>query len=671
MISPRHRLALLLTVVVAGGVLRFGAVGYGLPRHDLGQDEMITALRVRDGVLTGRPGWPTFHWPNLNVYLSLGAVATARWLERAAGLTEHDDVLIGRVYTAALCTLTFVLLYLVAARLFDPLVGVVAAGFLAVIPLHAFRSRLWVPDAPMTFFYTLALLAAVGIVVRPTYTRFALAGAAVGLATATKYNGVGACLPVLVAALLALPRVQDRWPVAASANRLVLAAAVSVATFFAVEPLALPLFDRMLGGMGFVGDLYTEAPATGLLGWRTWRYIASSFFFSAGYEGVGPLISVLALVGWVWLLIRRSRSGVLVWLPGLLYLLAYCSLLRTAYERALLPLTVHIAVAAAVALVDGARWLESRAKALLPRAPVASAVILAALLVAAVPVTGHVVASRYGETRVKAADWLDANVPAGAFVMREWDMIEPTARHFSFNRRVLDLWGPGWTPKLVACYMDYVVTTSTNFRWVRQQRSRTGLDRKAFYYDELFDGATFELVAKFEPDLHTFGPEVRIYRSLTPAGRVLGPGKRQLDLLQPLHWVSDDRLRRGRRQGSIDIRAGHDLVAGKIGVRPAGRYALEVTARSPGGAQLEIGLGSERRTLLIESERTVRLESFLRRSRSWWRVGAGDGFQDGDEITLVGARLVRVSELRPRRSKASEETPQATRSPPSPLTTGR
>ncbi|MFQ5350964.1 MAG: ArnT family glycosyltransferase, partial [Thermoanaerobaculia bacterium] len=256
--SPRQRYALLLTVVVVGGVLRFGAASYGLPRHDLGQDEMITAMRARHGVLQGRPAWPRFHWPNLNVYMSSGAVTAVRWVEGRVGLDLHDDVLIGRWLSAALGTLTLVALYLAAARLFDPLTGIAAAGFLALTPLHAFRSRLWVPDVPMAFFYTLALLAAVWILAKPTYTRFVAGGVAIGLATATKYNGVGACLPVLVAALLALPQIDDRWRVAAVLNRLALAAAISVAVFFAVDPFAVGFFDEMLKGIGFVSGTYID-----------------------------------------------------------------------------------------------------------------------------------------------------------------------------------------------------------------------------------------------------------------------------------------------------------------------------------------------------------------------------------------------------------------------------
>ena len=607
MISPRHRYALLLTVVVVGGVLRFGAAGYGLPRHDLGQDEMITATRVRDSVLVGHKGWPRFHWPNLNVHMSRGVVEAVRWVESRAGLGALDDVLIGRVYTAVLGTLTLVALYLAAARLFDPLIGVAAAGFLAVIPLHAFRSRLWVPDVPMTFFYTLALLAAAWILARPTYTRFVLGAVAVGLATATKYNGVGACLPVAVAAVLALPVIQDRWRLAAILSRLVLGAAISVAVFFAADPFALARFDEMLNGMAFISGSYIDAPASGFLGWHIWVYIARSFY-AGGYEGVGPLISILALSGWALLLVRRSRAGLLAWLPGLLSLLAFSSILHDPFERMFLPLTPHIT-----------------------------------MLAAAAPVTRHMVAARHDETRVKAAQWLDANVPAGAFIKREWDMVWPGSRRFDFNRQVHDLWEGRWTPQLVSQHVDFVVTTSTNFERVRRQRRRPIYARQASYYDEMFAGPLFELAARFEPDLYTFGPEVRIYRTLRPRGGVLGPAKTDLDLLRQVPWVSTIRLRQEQRQeGGFRFRAAHELIAGKASVRPGGWYTLEVSAMTSTVAPLEIGLGDRLKTFHIEGEQTVAVRAFLRQGKIWWRVGAGPDLAETDELLVHGARLVRV-----------------------------
>jgi hypothetical protein len=653
MISPRQRHALLLTVLVAGAALRFAAVGWGLPRHDLGQDEMITAARVRGGVLVGHPGWPRFHWPNLNVHLSRGAVEAVRRVERWAGLATHDDVLVGRVLTAALGALTLLVLYLAAAQLFDPVVGIAAAGFLAAIPLHAFRSRLWVPDVPMTLFYTLALLAAVRILARPTYARFVAGAVAVGLATASKYNGVGACLPILVAAFLALPAIEDRWKAAAILSRLALGGAISVAVFFAVDPFALPLFDEMLAGMGFVTSLYIDVPAAGLLGWQIWRYILGSFF-AGGYESVGPLISILALAGWGLLLVRRSRAGVLAWLPGLLYLLIFSSLLHDPYERMFLPLAPHIALLAAVSLVEGARRVGAWAGRTRPASPVTAGVTMAVLAIAVVPVTEHVVAARRGETRLEAAAWLDAHVPAGAFVMREWDMVQPGARHFDFNRRLYELWGGDWTPRLVSRSMDFVVTTSTNFERALRQRRRPIVARRAAYYEEMFASPLFELAAKFEPDLRAFGPEVRIYRCLHPRGRGLGAARRELDLLRQPPWFSDKRLRRDlEREGRIRLQSRGELMADKVSVRPGGWYALEVTAASPGSAPLEVGLGNRLEVFRIGGEQTVTVRAFLRRGKNWWRIGAGPGFAAGDELSLRGVRLVRLLPGRPGETLAS------------------
>ena len=308
-----------------------------------------------------------------------------------------------------------------------------------------------------------------------------------------------------------------------------------------------------------------------------------------------------------------------------------------------LPLAPHIAMLAAVALVSAARQLESLASRRLPAAPVAGGVILAVLLVAAVPATGHVVAARHGETRLEASEWLDANVPAGAFVFREWDMVEPAARHFDFNRRLHDLWDPGWTPELVAHYMDFVVTTSTNFDRVRRQRSRAFFAQRAAYYDEMFNGPLFELAVGFEPDLLTFGPEVRIYRALRPRGPILGPARTELDLLRQIPWVSTIRLRQEHYQeGGFRFRAPGEVMAGKASVRPGGWYALEVSAESSSAAPLEVALGNEWKTFRIEGESKVVVQAFLRQGKIWWRMGPGAGFREEDQLTVLTARLVRM-----------------------------
>lgn len=641
MITPRHRHALLLAVIVLGGLLRLGAVGHGLPRHDLGQDEMITATRVRHGALEGHRGWPRFHWPNLNIHLSRAVIRAVRWVEGATGAAAHDDFLIGRIYTAVLGTLTLLALYLTAARLFDPWVGISAAAFLAVAPLHAFRSWLWVPDVPMTFFYTLALLAAARILARPSYPRFVAAALAVGLATATKYNGAGACLPVVVAAVLSSPALGRRWRWAALASRLALAAALALAVFFAVDWYALVRLDEVLEGVDFVRGRYIDAPASGLLGWHIWLYVLGSFF-GGGYEGVGTIICLLALAGWGVLLRRGGRPALLAWLPALLYLLLFSSILHDPFERMFLPVVPHLALLAAVALVAGVRQVASRLGESRRGEAFAAALGAAVLLAAAVPATTQTVAARRGDTRLAAAAWLDSHVPAGAFLLREWDMVWPASRRFAFTRRHHELWEGDWTPRLVARYMDFVVVTSTNYERARRQRYRPAYARQAAYYDALLDGPMFELVARFEPRLDRFGPEVRVYRGLLWRGPVLGPARSEADLLRGRLWVSDPRLRRERQEaGGFRLRAPGEMVAGYIVVRPGGRYRLEVRVDSPGAAQVEAGLAEAAEVVDFVDRAVVRVPTSLEQGKAWWRVAAGSDLGPGAELTVRDVRLLR------------------------------
>ena len=119
-------------------------------------------------------------------------------------------------------------------------------------------------------------------------------------------------------------------------------------------------------GALWVGELYTSEPPTGFLGWHIVRYVARSFF-RGDVEGVGPLITALAVAGFLLLLWRRSRAAVMVWLPALLYLLAYSSVLRNPYERNFMPLLPHLAIASAVAVVAFGRAAEALAQRRWPR----------------------------------------------------------------------------------------------------------------------------------------------------------------------------------------------------------------------------------------------------------------------------------------------------------------
>jgi 4-amino-4-deoxy-L-arabinose transferase-like glycosyltransferase len=80
--------------------------------------------------------------------------------------------------------------------------ALLGAVLLAVMPLHVRESHYVLTDVPATFFVTLTFLLSLRAHERSTVRAFALAGAAAGLAAATKYNGgLALVMPLLAWAL--------------------------------------------------------------------------------------------------------------------------------------------------------------------------------------------------------------------------------------------------------------------------------------------------------------------------------------------------------------------------------------------------------------------------------------------------------------------------------------
>jgi len=94
---------------------------------------------------------------------------------------------IGRLWTIALTVLTIPLVYLVGRRIMSPLVGLLAAGAWTVLPLVLDYGRVVRSDSAATCFGLLAFLACLRAIDVPSWRRFAIAGAAIGLAVSTRY----------------------------------------------------------------------------------------------------------------------------------------------------------------------------------------------------------------------------------------------------------------------------------------------------------------------------------------------------------------------------------------------------------------------------------------------------------------------------------------------------
>ena len=107
--------------------------------------------------------------------------------------------LAGRLLVVAFGGASLYLVYRLGKAAFSPLVGLLAALFLAVEPVHVRYSHVAVTDVPATAFSLLALLLLVGAA-QGRGRRWLVAGAvAAGLATSVKYNLGMLFIPATVA----------------------------------------------------------------------------------------------------------------------------------------------------------------------------------------------------------------------------------------------------------------------------------------------------------------------------------------------------------------------------------------------------------------------------------------------------------------------------------------
>jgi 4-amino-4-deoxy-L-arabinose transferase-like glycosyltransferase len=404
----------LALVLIAAAVLRFWGLRHGLPYSPaIDEPEIVdrALAMMRTGTLSPHP---FYDYPALYMYVQL-AVFIVRFLIGAftgawTSLNAIDPVqfyVAGRAVTALIGTATVLLVFQAGMR-WGARHALLAAGLLAVLPLHVQASHHVLTDTPMTFFVTLALVLALSAHERGTAAAFAWSGAAAGLAAATKYNGAIALLMPLVACLMT-PRGKDSRLKCAGA-----AVGACVLAFFAGAPytlLDLPTFLNAFAQLSthYGGSGPAEVPAATYV-----KHLLIHFGYPA---------ALLALAGLIMAIVRivkgpgRARWAVLLVMP--LVHFALISKQQLVYGRYLLPMVPMLCLLAANAVVSGVSLLRRYE---IPRGP--RAALIAGLTAAALvhPAYASIrfdrLIGRRGTTQM-AYEWIRQNIPAESSVVIE------------------------------------------------------------------------------------------------------------------------------------------------------------------------------------------------------------------------------------------------------------
>ena len=495
----------LAVIIVVAALLRFVALGSGIP-FNIGVDEPEIMNRVVQMMRTGDFNPHFFDYPGLYFYVQLG-VAVLRFLAGATTgewnaleqVDTPDFYLWGRALTAILGTLTVVLVYRVGMR-WGARHAALAAGLMAVMPLHVRESHYVLTDVPVTFFVTLTLLLTLGAHERERAASFALAGAAAGLAAATKYPG---------ALVIVVPLIAVWMTLGTKPSRLIASLAVlggAVAAFLVAAPYTILDLPAFLNGYAHLAGYYSPKrlaePA-----WVTYyKHLSRSmdwpaFLLLLGGLGLGAVRAIRGP--------GRVRWTVTIVFPLLYYY--FLSGQTLVFGRYLLPLLPFVCVLAAVGTVSGVSLLRRFDIPRAPRTAVIAALTAAALAPPAWQSMNFVRTIARTSTVEQAYDWIRSSVPKGSSIVIETQalLLSPKAyKARNVPQLVLDSRVPGDHDAYVKDGVDYIVASSQKYGDA-MTRPKDFPDLHGAY-SRLFEES--QEVMRFTPNAEHPGPEIRILR---------------------------------------------------------------------------------------------------------------------------------------------------------------
>ncbi|HEX9990911.1 MAG TPA: phospholipid carrier-dependent glycosyltransferase [Chloroflexia bacterium] len=527
-----HPATLALGGITLGALfLRVFGISDNLPYTSY-PDEPAVADRALGILQTGDYNPHYFVYPNLYTYMQAAVYAvrffylvSAGQLSNLDSITPTDFYLWGRLLTALLGALTVPLVYLAARRLYGVTVGLITSAFMATNSVHLVHSQLITTDVPATFFSALSLLAIVRLLppgedlkandgqarLAPV-SGYVAAGVAMGLAVGTKYNSALVLLPFLVAHAYAVADVPEERVRRFLGVRLWAGLGAVAATFLLTTPFIifdLPSFlnevasvitHYRFGHLGFEGD-------------DNWRFYTEIFLRTDTWP------TLLTLVGIVVAFVRHRRADVLLLIFPLAFYLSMSSY-RVNFTRNLLPMLPFTSILAAVPLAFAGKALLARilaSRRINPRLAGRIAPWLLALLVAlsVLPMTASALQRGYRQTqpdtRVRASQWLDANVRPGTKLWLEpqTPVLTPGRYLTGHSEHVTDN-PPDW---YVANRYEYVVLSEGAYKDVVYDHPEANPPLRDAYLRFFADNES-RLAASFESNkIDHPGPSIRIYRT--------------------------------------------------------------------------------------------------------------------------------------------------------------
>jgi hypothetical protein len=334
--------------------------------------------------------------------------------------TLDQVLLVARLASAAMGTLTIPVVFKIVKRLFSETTALAAAAFFALSFVPILYSRQIVLDVPMTLFYAIALYFCVRILRTGRWSHYLLAAFFAGIAVATKYDAVFVTASIAIAHFWKSRETRRNVLKIFFDHKLAAAAGVSILSFFAGHPYAFLWFPSFVRATRNLANLVHDTEWYLVL--IKPQAILEKIWESNYVKGLVNIVSAegvvffaLILLGLAWVLRRPTRESKFFTLSALVYFLGALGFMGFSRYRDLSTLALFYAAFAAFGLTFLGETLGRGRRG---RTAFAALAVLVLAVVGARSL-GRVYYLAEDDTTQIAERWIRRNLPAGGIFGRE------------------------------------------------------------------------------------------------------------------------------------------------------------------------------------------------------------------------------------------------------------
>lgn len=519
-LSQFGRRVIILTIGIITGVafiMRFKGIWFGYPLT-IHPDEHHLVNSAINIVKTHDLHPHTFVYPSLNIYLQAIAYSLLQIYHSILGhpvgnIAKIDYYLVGRTVTVLLSVATVYITYEMGKRLFNEIIGILAAFFVCMSSLHLSNSYTITVDSPVAFWSSLSMLMAIRIYKdggKKLY--YLLAGIFAGCAVGCKYTAVFAILPMVAAHIY---HVKNKMPKEWIDGNLIYSLLIGAAAFFLTTPYALLDLKEFFRYLAYQRSAYAYGHAgfESESNFSLWLYLSS--LYKSGY---GILPAIFALIGLIWLLVKDYWKALLIIIFPFTLIL-FLGLYKTFFPRNIVAVIPFLAILTGVAVYNMAKIISEKTGLFSTGKNYSSSLIIVIVLITMIVSYSSSYKSfevlrraTLSDTTWIATKWFLENYKTNLKIARE--AYTPPLEEYSGNYQVINM---GYGGKIVSPQyenvvesVDYVLLSSRMYDRYINNPSR--YPEVAKWYNGFFEKHV--LVKEFMPDGKTTGGHtIRIYKT--------------------------------------------------------------------------------------------------------------------------------------------------------------